>query len=407
MTDLSINKPENPSLTITQKYTPLAKTRYCFFKRQYLQHNESGLVLKHSQKTLDKVINEVERLTPQNPESGAFKKTIKGREYLFFKEGDTLHLYQRKESLGHGAYSSVHKMIDLAKGTAHAGKISRNKKSRELKNEKNNIEFIRDQISEREDLQNLLPQKVGGTFTPIIAPPEDFFRLRKKGPYVSILPLAKQSLVSYLLRTLDKNLNGTLIWDFALHELAMLEILEKLRLVHCDIKADNMLIFNDCLHLIDLGSLLELPEDGSPPETDVPYTKLYFTKKAYDLLNNATTYQEKNRALQYRQRVGFAHALFELLRLYPLGHQDIEDHMIVNTRYTEMDITQTSIFKRLPQVAQDVITTLLDTTVLDEKLPDMSELIKSMKTEEARQDYLNAFSTLKIKRPSVLTNVLC
>ncbi len=239
--------------------------------------------------------------------------------------------------------------------------------------EARNLHLLRCEVERNPELKKLLPLDASGK--PYIPFVELLDVVKWADREDLVLEKGDLTLQNYIQHPADYKASADKTWTFAKQLLAILKLLEEMDVVLPDFKSKNTIITlaNDALKLIDFDAIIRLPSDDPTPcnEIQALHTAHYLTRKNSQMLKEARTNNAARKALQYKQRVSFAHTLFELLRQFPISIVDEKSqelHIKKKQNYTEFDLTKTTAFAKMPKDLQNLFHTLLD-----DKLPSLNE----------------------------------
>tara|TARA_Y100000591_G_C21846161_1_gene708843 strand:- start:237 stop:1304 length:1068 start_codon:yes stop_codon:yes gene_type:complete len=156
---------------------------------------------------------------------------LKKRDHIFFR-------YEVKDVLGKGAFSNVYKCYDYKHNKEVALKIIRNEKRFHKQADKAEIPAL---------------LKINKEITPYLL---TIFKIFDYRNHVCIsFELLEHDLYKELSNNNFKGFSADKVLKYAGDILRGLEVLRKLKIIHCDLKPENiMLTKNDSLKIIDLGS---------------------------------------------------------------------------------------------------------------------------------------------------------
>lgn len=443
--------------TITSKYESVYGPNLCVYQKfKYLRHAESQGFFKTSPKKLDKLLTKL--LTGLTPESEPTEQKIGKYYYISYidkKEPAQAHVFKLIKDIGKGGFNRVIEAFDIVRGMPCAYKTPIKQLSQEPVDKKidptpiDDKKISPDGVEEEEEILKL--SKGATKSESVFTPPDlqqthpsspyfsygesknikllkktidndDFFQslrpLHKGTPYLPfilhldkvkwegktdiVLELADKTLHNYLSYGLPRDMHVRDVWRFATQLLSTLVLFEAMEIVHTDIKPENMVLQDGKLKLIDFDVLVKLPPANSEMyrHFKTPKTRLYVTKAAREKMEAAETNTQAREAWLYRQRVAFAHAFTEIMRITPLVKEnEVQQNLppvVDHQGYTDLDIKKTPKYDKLPTPIKQLIETLLD-----ESVPSIQESITAALDDSVKKAYKKkAFNALRRARPA-------
>lgn len=266
--------------------------------------------------------------------------------YVVIKEkSNTPHLciyHRTKKITGNGKYNNVYHGIKVHTGKPCAIKVprpykisSKNEKKEEKENrneesirnplhakqdweQKRNAELVKEnqnildmcnKIAGAEGLKALLPKVNGHAYVPFM---QSYASFKIENQQISILEKGQKTL-SQLIK--EGQMDENHVDEYADQLLNILQLLEAMEIILMDVKPGNIMLFGECLKLIDLGETYLLPPNNEQLYTQTlhPVRSLsYLSISARENLKQAKTNADMRKAQIAWMRTNFAYTLFEL-----------------------------------------------------------------------------------------------
>lgn len=339
---------------------------------------------------------------------------------------ETLQIFKIIKLIGQGGFNEVYHIHNIHTGNPDkilkipriiSSKKTKEKKQKEITNENNlnktyeqnetqkslekhsqekTDEQIKDAyytkqneeiIKECEILSQIWANPLETEDLPFLKPAKTFF-IPSLSRQVAISELGKLNLSDQIKKFQNPDFDPFCHWNYISQLINIILTLERLNLFHPDVKPLNIIMKDNKLKLIDLGDMQYLPASSNEPYTGkkkFPYTEKYYTNNASEIFKQARTNAETREAMIYRQRVAFAHTLYEMLFKSLANPKDLPTKNTNLALSDQMDVT-----KLVPKVFQNLLTDLLNP-----ELPDLAiyrqEIIDNKAAKKQFVDYYDRY----------------